>query len=373
MLPGRSAIVGATSTDYDEVEATMAGALDADDDVAPEAPPTAPTGWRRPTAGRRLRSPARFDRRKLLIGGGVVAAGAVGAVLLSSVGSSDSSGGLGGTGAPAPARPAAASARAPTSLDIINWTEYIDVTEDGEEGTIDRFQDESGISVNYSETWNDNNEAYGKEFVAYLEGGNPTPWDIAVPTYWMAARLKAKDWLAPLPYNLIPNYVNLEPQYLNVTWDPGGKFNLPWQAGVTGFAYNIAETGRELASINDLFDPEFAGRIGFFTEMRDSLGLVMLGAGQRPGQPHRGHAQRGPRPDRGGHQRRPDPALHRQRLPPGHRQRELRRLHRLVGRHRPVVEPRRPVRVPRGGGHVVVRHHGHPGRRRPTASPPPSS
>ena len=95
----------------------------------------------------------------------------------------------------------------------------------------------------------------------------------------------AHGWLAPIPYNLIPNYVNLEPQYLNVTWDPGGKFNLPWQAGVTGFAYNIAETGRELGSINDLFDPEFAGRIGFFTEMRDTLGLVMLGQGNDPSNP----------------------------------------------------------------------------------------
>jgi spermidine/putrescine transport system substrate-binding protein len=101
----------------------------------------------------------------------------------------------------------------------------------------------------------------------------------------MASRLQAKGWLAPIPYNLIPNYVNLEPQYLDVVWDPGGKFNLPWQAGVTGFAYNIAETGRELRSINELFNPEFAGRVGFFTEMRDSLGLVMLGMGNDPTNP----------------------------------------------------------------------------------------
>jgi spermidine/putrescine transport system substrate-binding protein len=101
----------------------------------------------------------------------------------------------------------------------------------------------------------------------------------------MASRLREKEWLAPIPYNLIPNYVNLEPQYLDLVWDPGGKFNLPWQAGVTGFAYNIAETGRELTSINELFNPEWAGRVGFFTEMRDSLGLVMLGMGNDPTQP----------------------------------------------------------------------------------------
>ena len=41
-------------------------------------------------------------------------------------------------------------------------------------------------------------------------------------------------------------------------------------------------TGRELRSIMDLFDPEFNGRVGLFTEMRDTLGLVMLGLGHDP-------------------------------------------------------------------------------------------
>ena len=276
VLPGRTPIIGATSTDFDEVEATMAGAL-ADDD------PGDPTDGADDAAKGFTDDGAGMNRRRFLIGGGIVAAGAVGAVLLSSV-RSDSGGG----GSAAPGTDGTAGAGlgdGASEVNVINWTEYIDLSEDGEVGTVDRFQDETDISVNYSETWNDNNEAYGKEFVAYLEAGNPTPWDIAMPTYWLAARLKSDGYLAPIPYNLIPNYVNLEPQYLNVAWDPGGKFNLPWQGGVTGFAYNLAETGRELKSINELFAPEFRGRIGFFTEMRDSLGLVMLGMGNDPTNP----------------------------------------------------------------------------------------
>jgi spermidine/putrescine transport system ATP-binding protein len=261
LLRGRSSIVGSTTTDVDEVQATMEGK-----DVVAVEP--SDKGYE-----------SRISRRKLLIGGGVVAAGAVGAVVLSSVGGDDGGGGGGST---ALGNAGGGIGQGSTDLSILNWTEYIDVSGDGEVGTVDRFGDETGISVNYSETLNDNNVAYATEFVAYLEAGNPTPWDIAMPTYWMAARLKLKEWLAPLPYNLIPNYVNLDPTYLNVAWDPGGKFNLPWQAGVTGFAYNIAETGRELRSINDLFDPEFSGRIGLFTEMRDTLGLVMLGQGNDP-------------------------------------------------------------------------------------------
>jgi spermidine/putrescine transport system substrate-binding protein len=149
-------------------------------------------------------------------------------------------------------------------------------------GTVDRFSEAAGVDTTYSETWNDNNEAYGKEFANYLEGGNPTPWDIACPTNWMAARLKRNGWIAPLPFHLIPNYVNLEPQYLNLGWDRGAKYHLPWQAGITGIAYNASVTGRELTSVADLFDPEFRGRIGLFTEMRDTLGLVMLSQGNDP-------------------------------------------------------------------------------------------
>ncbi len=74
--------------------------------------------------------------------------------------------------------------------------------------------------MNYSETFNDNNEVYAKEFAAYLDAGQPTPWDIAMPTYWMAARLKQQGWLAPLPFNLIPNYVNLDPSYLDLGVGP---------------------------------------------------------------------------------------------------------------------------------------------------------
>jgi spermidine/putrescine transport system ATP-binding protein len=270
VLPGRTAIVGATSTDFDEVEATMAGELDGESDGAGGGPAD------------RADDGGGMDRRRFLIGGGIAAAGVLGAVLLSSVRSN----GGGGSTSTGPAGSAGAGiGDGADQLNVINWTEYLDPSEDGAVGTAERFEDETGISLNYSETWNDNNEAYGKEFVAYLEAGNPTPWDIAVPSSWLVPRLIAKGWLAPIPYNLIPNYVNLEPQYLNVVWDPGGKFNLPWQAGFTGFAYNIAETGRELKSINELFNPEFKGRVGFFSEMRDSLGLTMLGMGNDPSNP----------------------------------------------------------------------------------------
>ena len=78
-----------------------------------------------------------------------------------------------------------------TELNVLNWTEYIDLTGAARSGPSIASRTSRAPPVNYSETFNDNNEVYGKEFAAYLDAGNPTPWDIAVPTYWMAARLRA--------------------------------------------------------------------------------------------------------------------------------------------------------------------------------------
>ncbi len=58
---------------------------------------------------------------------------------------------------------------------ILNWQEYIDPTEDGADGTLDRFSEATGITINYSEDFNDNNEVYGREFAPYLGAGDATP------------------------------------------------------------------------------------------------------------------------------------------------------------------------------------------------------
>ena len=72
------------------------------------------------------------------------------------------------------------------------------------------------------------------------------------------------------------------PDLQNPDFDPDGKYSLPYQSGMTGIAYNIAETGRELTSMADLFDPAFKGRVGMLTEMRDTVGLTMLLTGKDP-------------------------------------------------------------------------------------------
>ncbi|MGE0309033.1 MAG: PotD/PotF family extracellular solute-binding protein [Acidimicrobiia bacterium] len=165
---------------------------------------------------------------------------------------------------------------------ILNWQAYIDPTEDGATGTVDRFEAANPIDVTYSEDLNDNNEFYGREIEPYLGSEQPTNWDIVCPTNWMAARMKTLGWVEPLPLDLIPNRVNLDPIYLSHAWNFGATHGLPWQAGITGIAYNPAIVGREIRSIMDLFADDLAGKVTMLTEMRDTVGLTMLALGHDP-------------------------------------------------------------------------------------------
>jgi spermidine/putrescine transport system substrate-binding protein len=162
-----------------------------------------------------------------------------------------------------------------------NWPAYIDPTEDGATGTVDRFIAATGIDMTYTEGFNDNNEYFAK-IQPVLGAGNTIEPDIIAPTFWMTARLINLGWVDKLPIDQVPNASNLRDDLVNPTWDPTGEFSLPWQTGMTGIAYNLDATGREITSINDLFDPEFQGRIGMLTEMRDTIGLILLGLGKDP-------------------------------------------------------------------------------------------
>jgi spermidine/putrescine transport system substrate-binding protein len=233
---------------------------------------------------------AHVSRRQFLVRSGLFgAAGLTLPQLLAACGGSEGNEGTAGagttgTGASAGTTAApggTAAAGGGGSLRIENWPAYIDPTADGATGTVDRFTEATGISVNYTEGWNDNNEYFAK-IQPLLGAGDPIDIDIISPTFWLAARLISLGWVEKLPIDQVPNAANLRDDLVNPTWDPTGEYSLPWQTGMTGIAYNLDATGRDLTSVEDLFDPAFNGKIGMLTEMRDTLGLILLGLGKDP-------------------------------------------------------------------------------------------
>jgi spermidine/putrescine transport system substrate-binding protein len=160
-------------------------------------------------------------------------------------------------------------------LNFSNWPYYID------EQTNSDFESEFGISVNYIEDINDNEEFFAI-MQPLLSAGEDSGRDIIVLTDWMVSRFINLGWLDKLDKSNIPNAELLRDGLKNVAFDPNRDYSLPWQSGFTAIGYNPTLTGRKLTSLSEIFDPAFAGRVTMLSEMRDTLGLTMLGMGLDP-------------------------------------------------------------------------------------------
>ena len=185
-------------------------------------------------------------------------------------------GGVKGTNSNGPKTTAATHAKvAIKELDFSNWPLYIDkkVLKDFEKKY-------PGSHVKYTEEINDNEEFFGK-VRQQLQGGDSLNRDIVALTDWMAARWVKAGWVEPKDKKNIPNEKNLSANLREPNWDPGRKFSLPWQSGMSAIGYNPEKTGRKLNSIADLFDPKFKGKVTMFSDPHDSAGLMVLLAGKK--------------------------------------------------------------------------------------------
>ncbi|MBW8730212.1 MAG: spermidine/putrescine ABC transporter substrate-binding protein [Terrabacter sp.] len=221
------------------------------------------------------------SRRSAMMG----AAGVSAAAFLAACGSAGKNPSPGAAGTGAAKKTAAAATDLSDSEKIINWsnwTEYIDVDDKTKaRPTLDAFTKQTGIKVNYSEDYLDNDEFYAK-VRPLLDGGKDTGRDVWCSTDWMVARLIRQGYVQKLDLANIPNAKNLEGSLKNVEFDPGRLYSLPWQSGFAGIGYNLKATGgKKIETMTQLLtDPSLKGKVTLLTEMRDTVGLVMMEQGK---------------------------------------------------------------------------------------------
>ncbi len=196
--------------------------------------------------------------------------------------------GTGGDNASGSATPTAKAATDMSDTEKVvnwsNWPEYIDLSDDEKSRpSIDAFTKKSGIKVNYTEDYNDNDEFYAK-VRPLLDGGQDTGRDVWCSTDWMVARLIRQGYVQKLDTANIPNVKNLQDSLKDVEFDKGRVYSLPWQSGFAGIAYNLDATGgKKIETITQLLtDPDLKGKVTLLTEMRDTIGLVLCEMGKDP-------------------------------------------------------------------------------------------
>jgi spermidine/putrescine transport system substrate-binding protein len=212
--------------------------------------------------------------RRRFIGGGAAAAAALalGPTILAACSSSDS-------GTSGDATTTQDSGPASGTLRISNWPLYM------ADGFVAGFQTASGLTVDYKEDFNDNEEWFAK-VKEPLSRKQDIGSDLAVPTTFMATRLHALGWLNDISDAGWSNKKNLRPDLLEASVDPDRKFSAPYMSGLVGLAYNRAATGRDITKIDDLWDPAFKGKVSLFSDAQDALGMIMLSQGASPADPN---------------------------------------------------------------------------------------
>ncbi len=221
------------------------------------------------------------------------------------------------------------------------------------DGFVAAFQTATGLTVDYKEDFNDNEEWFAKNKEP-LSRKQDIGADLVVPTQFLAARLNGLGWLNGISDSRWTNKKNLRPDLLDAKADPGRKFSAPYMSGMTALAYNRAATGRDITKIDDLWDPAFKGKISLLSDMQDGLGMIMHLAGQIAGGSDDGGRAEGRRPDQGAEGQGPDPPLHRQRLRRRPRGGQCRYRPGLFGRRGPAAEGQPGPEV-RGAGDAAAR------------------
>jgi spermidine/putrescine transport system substrate-binding protein len=214
--------------------------------------------------GRRARARA-LSRRRFL--GALGAAGAAAGLSACGTRGSTSGGGASGGGGDQ------------TTITWANWTLYLDYDEESRTyPTLVRFEEETGYTVEYREDIDDNVSFNGK-VAPQLANGQDIGYDLVTPTDWLVAEWIRKGYCAPIDETTVPNKENILPALQDVSFDPGREYSLTWQTGFAGLAWNKERVPNGLRTVDDLWAPELKGKVVVLSEMRDTVGLIMLSQG----------------------------------------------------------------------------------------------
>lgn len=155
------------------------------------------------------------------------------------------------------------------TITVYNWGDYIDPD------LIKQFTEETGIKVIY-ETY-DSNEAM---MTKIQQGGSA--YDIAVPSEYTIEMMLEEDLLLPIDHSKIPNLKYIDPYYLDLPFDPGNQFSIPYFWGTVGIVFNPNLIPEHLSfeSWDDLWDPSLKRKVFLVDGAREVMGMGLNSLGE---------------------------------------------------------------------------------------------
>jgi len=152
------------------------------------------------------------------------------------------------------------------TISVYNWGDYIDMD------VIDIFEAETGIKVIY-ETFETNEDMYAK----IAMGGSS--YDVIFPSDYMVERMIQEQLLQPVNWNNVPNVKNIDPRFMNESYDPESKYAVPYTWGTMGVLYNTEMVIEEPDSWDVLLDETYKMDMFMLNAPRDTMAIALVMCG----------------------------------------------------------------------------------------------
>lgn len=156
-------------------------------------------------------------------------------------------------------------------LNLFNWGNYTSPE------LLAKFEAETGIKVTVTDY--DSNDAA----LAKIEAGGHG-FDLVVPSANYVPIFRDKGLITELDMSRLANHGNIAPEWVDVAWDPGRKFTVPWQWGSTGIAVNTSVYSGDINTSAVFLEvpDELKGKINVVPEMNDVVNLAIFYYGGEP-------------------------------------------------------------------------------------------
>ena len=154
-------------------------------------------------------------------------------------------------------------------LNVLIWSNYLP------DSVIAEFQQRYNAKLNVE--LYDSNEA----FLAKLQAA-PGAYDIVVPSDYVVSVLRAQDLLLELDRDRLTNFPSLDPSLVDLSYDPGNRFSVPYLWGTTGIGYRKDRVTDPVDSWAIMWNSRYRDRIAMLDDVRETFGVALRFQGKSP-------------------------------------------------------------------------------------------
>lgn len=156
----------------------------------------------------------------------------------------------------------------PGELNIYTWAEYVP------QDIIDRFEEETGIRVNYT-----NFEA-NEEMLAKLETSGGGEYDLVIASDYIIKIAADEGLVKEIDKEKVPNYSNIDPIFQDFFYDPENKLTVPYGPGIPLIVYDPSVVTTEITGYASLWDASLKDSLALMDSERVVMGMTLKTMGE---------------------------------------------------------------------------------------------